>query len=113
VGTISAYVDSDHIFVVWRLDQPVAECRGFALRRKADGGGTEETLDTWVGFAGDTAPSGTKRSSDIWPIQRFNWSDYAPPRDRALSYRAVPMVGPKDQLQPDETMQPIGAIQSP
>jgi phosphatidylserine/phosphatidylglycerophosphate/cardiolipin synthase-like enzyme len=103
VGAISAYFDSDHIFVVWRLDQPVAECRGFALRRKADGGGTEETLDTWVGFAGDTAPSGTKRSSDIWPIQRFNWSDYAPPRDRALSYRAVPMVGPKDQLQPDET----------
>ena len=99
---IRAFVDSDHALVVWKLDAPIQDCRGFALKRRTgDASAEEEVLDTWVGFAGDTAPPGTKRPSAEWPIQRFIWSDYNPPRDKAVSYRAVPMIGGKDTLQED------------
>jgi phosphatidylserine/phosphatidylglycerophosphate/cardiolipin synthase-like enzyme len=102
VAKIRAYVDSDHAFIVWRVDAEIPDCRGFALRRKPEGSMNETVLDTWVGFAGDTAPPGTKRPSTEWPIQRFMWSDYDPPRG-AVCYRAVPMVGDKEQLVEDPT----------
>lgn len=99
---IRAYVDGDHTFVVWRLDASVANCRGFALnRRTADAPDQIEVLDTWVGFVGDTAPPGTKQPSTTWPIQRYIWADYNPPRDKQVAYQAVPMVGRKDALQED------------
>ena len=102
MAAIRAFADSDHAFVAWRVDAPIPGCRGFALkRRSSDPRDAVEVLDTWVGFVGDTAPSGTKRPSTSWPIQRFLWSDYAPPRDRQLSYQAVPMVGEKDALHED------------
>lgn len=97
---IRAYVDSDHVFVAWQSDAPIPGCRGFALKRKLTGSGAESTLDTWVGFAGDTAPPGTKRPSTEWPIQRFLWSDYDPPREE-VSYQAVPLTGDKDALVED------------
>ncbi|HEV8221154.1 MAG TPA: phospholipase D-like domain-containing protein [Streptosporangiaceae bacterium] len=62
--------------------------------------GAETVLDTYAGFAGDTAPPGTKRPSTDWPLQRFMWSDYAPPRAE-VSYQAVPLTGDKDHLTED------------
>jgi phosphatidylserine/phosphatidylglycerophosphate/cardiolipin synthase-like enzyme len=100
VAAIRAYVNSDHTYVAWRLDARVPDCRGFALRRRSPAG--EEVLDTWVGFAGDTAPPGTKNPSTEWPIQKFTWSDYDVPSGVAVSYRAVPMVGAKGSLQEDD-----------
>jgi phosphatidylserine/phosphatidylglycerophosphate/cardiolipin synthase-like enzyme len=102
VTAIRAFVDSDHSLVVWKLDAPIQDCLGFALKRRtADAPANEEVLDTWVGFAGDTSPPGTKRPSSDWPIQRFIWSDYNPPRDKAVSYQAVPMLGSKGDLRED------------
>ncbi len=99
---IRAFVDSDHSLVVWKLDAPIQDCLGFALKRRtAEAPANEEVLDTWVGFAGDTSPPGTKRPSGDWPIQRFIWSDYNPPRNKAVSYQAVPMLGGKGDLQED------------
>src|SRR5215470_4461172 len=100
MAQIRAYVDSDHAFIVWESDAPIPGCRGFALRRKLSGSGAETILDTWVGFAGDTAPPGTKRPSTKWPIQRFTWSDYDPPRE-PVSYQATPLIGDKDDLVED------------
>jgi phosphatidylserine/phosphatidylglycerophosphate/cardiolipin synthase-like enzyme len=106
VSEIRAYVDSDHAFVVWQLDEQIPDCRGFELSRKETATNEETILDSFVGFAGDTAPPGTRRPSTEWPIQRFMWSDYAPPR-KEVCYRAVPLVGPKEQLVPDKA-QAIG-----
>ena len=102
MSEIRAYADSDHVFVVWRLDTAIPDCRGFALKRKQASSSAETVLDTWVGFAGDSAPSGTKRPSTVWPIQRFMWSDYDPPRE-PVRYRAVPLTGAKDHLVEDQT----------
>ena len=97
---IRAYVDSDRVFVAWELDAPVPDCRGFALTRKVTATGAETILDTWVGFSGDSAPPGTRQPSTQWPIQRFMWSDYAPPRQE-VSYQAVPLTGDKSDLVQD------------
>jgi phosphatidylserine/phosphatidylglycerophosphate/cardiolipin synthase-like enzyme len=97
---IRAYTDSDHVFIAWKPDAPIPGCRGFALKRKLIGSGAVSTLDTWVGFAGDTAPAGTRRPSTEWPVQRFLWSDYGPPREE-VSYQAVPLTGDKDALVED------------
>jgi phosphatidylserine/phosphatidylglycerophosphate/cardiolipin synthase-like enzyme len=101
MGGIRAYANCDHTYVVWQTETHIPGCRGFALHRKA--GGNETLLETWVGFAGDTAPEGMRKPSTEWPIQKFMWSDYDPPKDMPVIYRAVPMVGAKDALQPDET----------
>jgi len=100
VAEIRSYVDSDHVFAVWQLDAPIPDCRGFALKRKATASGEATILDTFVGFAGDTAPPGTRRPSTEWPIQRFMWSDYASPREE-VEYEAVPMIGDKGHLVED------------
>jgi phosphatidylserine/phosphatidylglycerophosphate/cardiolipin synthase-like enzyme len=102
MAAIRAFVDSDHSLIVWEVDAPIPDCRGFALRRRLGSApSNEEVLETWVGFAGDTSPPGTKRPSTDWPIQRFIWSDYHPPREDTVSYRAVPMRGSKGALQED------------
>jgi phosphatidylserine/phosphatidylglycerophosphate/cardiolipin synthase-like enzyme len=100
MAAIRANVNSDHVFIAWKLDAPIPGCRGFALKRRLSSSGDVTVLDTWVGFAGDTAPSGTKQPSTDWPIQRFMWSDYDPPRDE-VSYQAVPLTGDKDHLTED------------
>jgi len=97
---IRAYVDSDHVFIAWKSNALIPGCRGFALKRELTGSRAETILDTWVGFAGDTAPPGTRRPSTEWPIQRFLWSDYNPPREE-VSYQAVPLTGDKDALVED------------
>ncbi|HXY85013.1 MAG TPA: phospholipase D-like domain-containing protein [Gaiellaceae bacterium] len=99
---IKAYANSDHAYVVWQLDARVPDCRGFALHRRMSGHG-DDVLDSWVGFAGDTAPPGTKKPSTEWPIQKFMWSDYDVQFGKKVSYRAVPMIGTtKDALHADD-----------
>jgi len=93
---IKAYANSDHTYVVWRYQQPIPGCRGFALYRRR--GGADELMGTWVGWAGDTAPAGTNKPSTQWPIQKFAWSDYDLHTGDTVQYRAVPMAGTKETL---------------
>ena len=92
--------NGDDVFVSWKPDGFIADCRGFALFRRRNG--VEEMVSTWVGFEDDDPKPGERRASTNWPIQKYQWTDYmAAPGDR-LQYRVVPMVGPdKDNLRPD------------
>jgi hypothetical protein len=47
VSVIRAYANSDHAYVVWRYEQLIPGCRGFALYRRR--GGADELMETWVG----------------------------------------------------------------
>jgi hypothetical protein len=88
---LSTYHNGDDVFIAWKPDGPIDNCRGFALLRRRNG--AEETVQTWVGFAGEDHTVGEHRDSTQWPIQRFQWSDYmANPGDR-LAYKVIPMVG--------------------
>lgn len=97
---VNVYHNGDDVFIAWKPDGFIPECRGFALLRRRNG--VEEPVSTWVGFEDDDHKEGERRSSTNWPIQKYQWTDYmANPGDK-LEYRVVPMVGPdKDNLQMD------------
>jgi phosphatidylserine/phosphatidylglycerophosphate/cardiolipin synthase-like enzyme len=78
---IRAYHNGDDVFIAWKPDGFIADCRGFALMRRRNG--IEETVSTWVGFAGQASEPGERRASTTWPIQKYQWTDY----------RIVPMIG--------------------
>lgn len=97
---VKVYHNGDDVFVAWKPDGFIRDCRGFALLRRRNG--VEETVSTWVGFEDDEPEEGERRASTNWPIQKYQWTDYmANPGDR-LQYRVLPMVGPdKHNLHPD------------
>jgi phosphatidylserine/phosphatidylglycerophosphate/cardiolipin synthase-like enzyme len=95
--SIAARANCDDTYVVWRYPEPIEECRGFALYRKAEDG-TIEPVQTFVPFSGETHNSGEHRPSTEWPIQRFGWTDVFARPGKTLSYRVVPMVGKAGEL---------------
>lgn len=102
---IRVHHNGDDTLVAWSTDSFIPDCRGFALLRRRNG--VEETVSTWVGFAGEPHEDGERRASINWPIQKYQWSDYmVKPGDR-LQYRVVPMVGPNRQ-----SLHPVTALAS-
>ncbi|CQD22317.1 hypothetical protein BN000_05567 [Mycobacterium europaeum] len=100
---VRVYHNGDDVYIAWKPPGPIADCRGFALRRRRNG--TDEVVKTWVGFAHQDHTEGERRDSTIWPIQRFQWTDYMANPGDTLAYQVVPMAGPdKDHLSPDEAM---------
>lgn len=97
---VRVYHNGDDVFIAWKPDGVIPDCRGFALMRRRNG--IEETVSTWVGFVGQDHKEGERRASTNWPIQKYQWTDYmANPGDK-VQYRVLPMVGPdKDNLRPD------------
>jgi hypothetical protein len=97
---VNVYHNGDDVFIAWKPDGFIPECRGFALLRRRNG--VEETVSTWVGFEKDEAEEGERRASTNWPIQKYQWTDYMANPGDTLQYRVVAMVGPdKDNLHVD------------
>ena len=99
---VKVYHNGDDVFIAWKPNGIIKDCRGFALYRKRNG--VEEVVSTWVGFVGQSHTDGERRASTNWPIQKYQWTDYmAAPGDK-VQYRVVPMIGPdKDNLAVDAT----------
>lgn len=73
--------NGDDVFIAWKPDGLIPECRGFALMRRRNG--VEEVVSTWVGFTGQSHEEGDRRASTNWPIQKYQWTDYmANPGDK-------------------------------
>lgn len=89
---LKVYANCDHTYLVWTTDGHIANCRGFAIHRRR--GGRDELLDTYVGFPGQTAGAQLFRPSDVWPIQKFMWSDYMVEPGDIVQYQVVPVTGP-------------------
>src|SRR6516225_12427285 len=99
----------DSAFIAWRAPF-IANCRGFALRRKikrasgsasspntvanaAPNGFAEEIVASWVGFAdGPDQPEGTRKPTTEWPIQKYLWSDFAVNAGDVVAYLFSPGV---------------------
>ncbi len=93
--------NGDDVFIAWKPSGVIADCRGFALLRRRNG--VEETVSTWVGFAGEPHEEGERRASTKWPIQKYQWTDYMANPGDTLQYRVLPMVGPdRRNLRPDQ-----------
>ena len=97
---VRVYHNGDDVFIAWKPDGIIPDCRGFGLLRRRNG--VEEVVSTWVGFEGDQATEGERRASTNWPIQKYQWTDYMAEPGDELAYRVLPMVGPdKANLHPD------------
>ena len=97
---VDVHHNGDDVFIAWKPKGFIAGCRGFALLRRRNG--VEETVSTWVGFAGEAHDEGERRASINWPIQKYQWTDYMASPGDTLQYRVLPMVGPdRNSLRPD------------
>lgn len=98
---VNVYHNGDDVFIAWKPDGFIPECRGFAVLRRRNG--VEETMETWVGFEEQEHKDGERRASTNWPVQKYQWTDYMANPGDTLQYRVIPMVGPdKDNLRADE-----------
>ena len=88
--------NNDVVQIVWRLDAKLDGCLGFAVYRKegapADAGDWVP-LPAWVGFVGQTNAAWTPKTTEIWPVQKFEWKDLTAARGKTYSYRIVPVSG--------------------
>jgi Domain of unknown function (DUF4062) len=90
---IRAYSNSEGALIVWRTDQRIDGCLGFALHRRTlePGGIKEEVMTTFSSFPGaHPAAVGAPVASTQQPIQNFRWFDRARGEVR---YRVVPVMG--------------------
>lgn len=96
---LSAYHDCDDVFLCWRTfdggnaDKPVPQNLGFMLeRQRQDTSGawqTAEILRNRVGFSANPPQDENDRSqpSNIWPFQRYDWTDHGANSGETVRYR--------------------------
>lgn len=106
---LKSYCNTDDAFLVWRAEK-LEGCIGFAIERQWLASldskkilNNSTYLLNRVGFAGDVAGGPNRREpSDIWPFQRYSWTDHELSMNDQAKYRIVPMVGVPGELVPKE-----------
>ena len=107
-----AYANVADVILVWDSDR-IDGCLGFAVQRKDQSGAAPSWIPTYMPFApapaapspagGAGAPAPAQphsQPSDVWPIQRYIWTDYPDGRS-GLQYQVVPVLGTPGNTQPD------------
>jgi phosphatidylserine/phosphatidylglycerophosphate/cardiolipin synthase-like enzyme len=101
--SLKVFSNADDVHLVWSHEEDIPGCLGFAIECRR---GDEEPkyLSNRVGFENDTdvGTDGkrlTSRSSQIWPFQRYDWTDHAADLGDVIAYRVVArVVGDAGQL---------------
>jgi phosphatidylserine/phosphatidylglycerophosphate/cardiolipin synthase-like enzyme len=91
-----ALANNDVVQIVWRLDQKIPGCLGLAVYRKEGApyaAGNWVPLPAWVGFVGQSNLAWTRKTTEIWPVQKFEWKDLTAERGKTYSYKIVPVTG--------------------
>ena len=102
-GAAIALANNDVAQLVWRYPDRIPECLGFAIYRKEgapDAPGQWTPLPSWVGFKGQSNSAWTKNTTEVWPVQKFEWKDVSAERGKTYSYRIVPVTGQPSVDQP-------------
>lgn len=95
-----AVANNDIALVAWSYDSKIKDCLGFAIYRTDMASRTEVPLPAWVGFKGTSNPNWQPKTTEVWPIQKFNWKDLTAKRGGMYQYRIVPMTGAPGSLTP-------------
>ena len=95
---IKVLCDVDDALVVWNSDSHIADCVGFSIERRLNGG-APETLRNYVGW--EDTDTGSKPST-VWPFQRWKWTDHFVSRGDHVAYRVTAMIGQPGTLAPGE-----------
>lgn len=106
----TAYHDCDDVQLFWRVssgeasDVPIPGCLGFMIERQRQVGGNwspTEILRNRVGFTDQPAADGaddanSSRPSNVWPFQRYEWTDHGANNGQTVRYR-INAVGSSGQ----------------
>jgi phosphatidylserine/phosphatidylglycerophosphate/cardiolipin synthase-like enzyme len=105
-GKIIALHNNDIVFLAWRYDQEIPNCLGFTVRRKDlnQAGSDFQALPAWVGWQGGSNENWVAKTTDVWPVQKFNWRDFTSRAGGKYQYQVIPMVGSPDSLKPEEDL---------
>ena len=106
---LNVYCNTDDAFLIWKAGE-LQNCIGFAIERvwlESDDANRPlnqaEFLLNRVGFAKDVGGGPDQRQpSDVWPFQRYSWTDHEVSFNDRARYRVVPMVGKPGALEPRE-----------
>ena len=106
---LNVYCNTDDAFLIWKAGE-LENCIGFAIERvwlESDDENRPldqaEFLLNRVGFAKDVGGGPDQRQpSDVWPFQRYSWTDHEVSFNDRARYRVVPMVGKPGALEPRE-----------
>ncbi|RZF64322.1 hypothetical protein EWE75_11205 [Sphingomonas populi] len=88
--------NADDVHLVWNHDEDIPGCLGFAIQCRR-GHGEPTWLSNRVGYEDDTEADAqgeqlVQRSSQIWPFQRYDWTDHAADLGDEIAYRIVARV---------------------
>jgi phosphatidylserine/phosphatidylglycerophosphate/cardiolipin synthase-like enzyme len=88
------------VFLAWQYQGPIANCLGFSVRRKdlKNPSAGFVALPAWVGWQGGSNKNWKAQTTDVWPVQKFNWRDFLAQPGGSYQYQVVPMTGTKDTL---------------
>jgi len=93
-GKVRVMTNNDVAYIWWSVDKKIPNALGFSIHRVLKDG-TETALPAWVGF--DKVTNGnvpTKpRTTDVWPLQTFQWKDLYAPREGKFCYRIFVVRG--------------------
>lgn len=96
-----AWSNNDIILVAWSYPGPIPQCIGFTLERKLSSESDSKfaALPSYVGWAGGKNDDWKSKTTNEWPLQRFNWKDLVAEVGKEYIYRIVPLTGKSDSPQ--------------
>src|SRR5436309_516504 len=93
-----AYSNNSTVLLCWLLDSAVPDCLGFSIRRIDTAKGTKEPLPSMMPFPGEENTEWKSKTTDVWPIQKFEWKDFSGHEGSTYQYEIVPMCGTPGNL---------------
>jgi hypothetical protein len=101
-GKVVALHSNDVVFLAWQYQEAIPGCLGFSVRRKDvnKAGSDFQPLPAWVGWQGGSNADWKAQTTDIWPVQKFNWRDFTAQPGSCYQYQVVPMTGDQNSLKP-------------
>ncbi|MFL6230156.1 MAG: phospholipase D-like domain-containing protein [Pyrinomonadaceae bacterium] len=106
---LAAYHNCDDVQLFWRAavggeeDMPVPDCLGYMIERRRLGPDGQwlptEVLRNRVSFSGEKdegedTPAYQTQPSNVWPFQRYDWTDHGANNGQAVRYRVAAVVLP-------------------
>ncbi len=111
-----ALSNNDVAQLVWRYPERIKECLGFAIYRKEGAPaapGEWTPLPSWVGFKGQSNSAWTANTTEVWPVQKFEWKDVSAEHGKTYSYRIVPVTGEPSVDRPLQKMDDLALAAGP
>lgn len=96
---VRVMTNNDIAYLWWSVPKKIPKCLGFTIHRQVKGKAAEP-LPAWVGF---DANEKTKRpkTTDVWPVQSFQWKDVFAPRTGDFRYLIYAVKGTPKYPVPD------------